>query len=91
MTDQDDKLRVNPGYALGQLTKALSGKGERAATRVTQWQRVIAGMLKGTLQFGSRTPVANTSPWVTLEVVCGGFATGSFAAAGSLRPHEVKS
>src|SRR5205814_864148 len=32
--------------------------------------------------------VADTPQWVTLQVVQGGFATGSFAAGGELLPHE---
>jgi hypothetical protein len=88
MADEDEKLTVGPGYPLGQLMKALSGAGERAAERAKQWQQVLAGLLDGTLRVGSRTPVGDTPPWVTLEVVRGGFATGTFAAGGPLQPHE---
>ncbi|HEX7679264.1 MAG TPA: hypothetical protein VF713_14125, partial [Thermoanaerobaculia bacterium] len=88
MTDGDDRLRINPGYPFGQLIKALSGAGKHATARVKQWQQILGGLLGGTLRVGSRTPVAGTPPWVTLEVVHGGFATGNLAAAGPLQPHE---
>jgi hypothetical protein len=90
MPEEQDKIRINLGYPFGQLQKALSGAGEGAAARVKQWQNVIAGLLNGTLQIGSRTPVTGTPPWVTLEVVHGGFATGKFAAAGPLEEHEIR-
>ncbi|MEM9489272.1 MAG: hypothetical protein AAGC55_09015, partial [Myxococcota bacterium] len=90
MANNDDKTPGDPSYALGQLARALSGAGERAATRVRQWRQVIAGILDGSLRIGSRTPVADAPPWVTLEVVHGGFATGGFAAGGRLEPHERK-
>jgi hypothetical protein len=90
MTDDDDKPRVNPGYALGQLARALGSTGETAAARVTQWRRVLTGMFDGTLRHGARTPVAGTPAWVTLEVAHGGFATGEFKAGGPLQPHEIE-
>ncbi len=90
MTGSDDKLRVNPGYALGQLMRALTSTGQTAEARATQWRRVLSGMFAGTLHPGSRTPVAGTPPWVTLEVTHGGFATGEFPAAGPLQPHELE-
>jgi hypothetical protein len=88
MANDDEKLRINPGYAFSQLLKAVSGAGELAAERVKQWQQVIAGLFDGTLRVGSRTPVGETPAWVTLQVVHGGFATGNFAAAGPVQPHE---
>ena len=36
----------------------------------------------------SRTPLADTPAWATLEVAHGGFATGSLLAGGPLLPHE---
>ena len=90
MTNDDDKLRINPGYPFGQLVKALSGAGALAAARVNQWQQVLTGLLDGTLRVGSPTPVAGTPQWVTLDVVHGGFATGNLAAAGPLQAHEVE-
>jgi len=89
MTDEHGKKGVNIGYALGQLWRALSSRGETAERRANDWRSVLAGMLDGSLQIGSRTPVRDTPAWVTLGVAHGGFATGGFAAAGDLQPHEV--
>jgi hypothetical protein len=87
---------ANPGYALGQLARALtagesdpSADGrQRALRKARNWIAVLQGMLSGSLQIGSSTPVAGTPKWVTLEVVQGGFATGALLAAGPLQPHE---
>ncbi|WP_250001675.1 hypothetical protein [Actinoplanes sp. M2I2] len=46
-------------------------------------------MASGALTIGSRTPVAGLPAWVTPEVLRGGFATGTPAAGGPLRPHEA--
>jgi len=89
MTDEQGKTGVNIGYALGQLWRALSSRGETAERRANDWRSVLAGMLDGSLQIGSRTPVRDTPAWVTLGVAHGGFATGGFAAGGDLQPHEV--
>lgn len=85
-----DTPRVNPGYVLDQLDRALKSTGATASRRVTQWRRVVAGMLDGTLRHGDRTPVTDAPAWVTLEVAHGGFATGRFQAAGRLLPHELE-
>lgn len=90
MNDSDNTVRVNPGYALGQLLKALRSTGDTATARAGQWQRILAAMFDGTVRYGSRTPVAETPAWVTLEVAHGGFATGEFLAAGPLMPHELE-
>jgi hypothetical protein len=90
MTERDDKVRINLGYVLSQLDRALSSTGETATARATQWRRVLAGLFSGALRPGSRTPVADTPAWVTLEVAHGGFATGQFKAAGPLQSHEVE-
>lgn len=90
MNDPDNTLRVNPGYALNQLLQALGSSGDTAAARAAQWRRVLAAMFDGTVRYGSRTPVAETPAWVTLEVAQGGFATGEFLAAGPLMPHELE-
>lgn len=87
---------ANPGYALGQLARALTtsqthpdtGTRERAAQKIERWIKVFQGMLSGSLAIGSRTPVAATPAWATLEVVKGGFATGALLAEGPLQPHE---
>jgi hypothetical protein len=89
MSDENEKkVRVGLAYPFSQLLKTMAGAGQAAAARVKQWEQVIAGMLDGRLAVGSRTPVAETPAWVTLQVVHGGFATGSFAAGGDLLPHE---
>jgi len=88
--DEQEKISANPGYAAGQLARALSSTGENAAKQVQQWQQVLAGMIQGILKIGSRTPVAGAPPWVTLEVAHGGFATGSFAAGGVMKVHEIQ-
>ncbi|MEZ4454693.1 MAG: hypothetical protein R3B09_34905 [Nannocystaceae bacterium] len=93
----DDPLAsASPGYALGRLLRALDTASShadpevrrRAATRSEQWRLVVDGIASGRLAVGSRTPVADTPAWITLEVVHGGFATGRYLAEGPLEPHE---
>lgn len=87
---------ANPGYALGQLERALDalayadGDAARANAehRVSKWRRVLDGMTSGTIAVGSREPVAGAPAWATLEVAHGGFATGGLMAGGPLLPHE---
>ncbi|EFE64962.1 conserved hypothetical protein [Streptomyces viridosporus ATCC 14672] len=55
----------------------------RAALAEGPW-----GMASGRLSVGSRTPVDGFPPWVTLEVVRGGFATGTAGANGPLQAYE---
>ncbi|MFH8477081.1 hypothetical protein [Streptomyces sp. NPDC018000] len=47
-------------------------------------------MAAGRLSVGSRTPVNGLPPWVTLDVVRGGFATGTAGAGGPLQAHETE-
>ena len=92
----DERHIANPGYAFGQLEKALETAAEhadaktreRALGKASKWRAVLAGMAHGTLAVGSRVPVADTPAWVTLEVAHGGFATGRYLAEGELREHE---
>ena len=77
-------MQVNVGYAYGQLVRARE-KGD--AARVAKWQAVIDGMRAGTIAVGSRTPT-KAPAWVTLDVVTGGFATGTYAAGGPPADHE---
>ena len=94
----DSNLGVSPAYALGRLLRAIHAAEQhpdpeirkRARAKIEKWTHVIEGMAKGTLTVGSRTPVADTPAWVTLEVAHGGFATGRFLAEGELREHEVE-
>jgi hypothetical protein len=88
MSDENDKMRIGLGYPFSQLLKAMARAGHATTSRVREWERVIKGMLDGSLSVGSRTPVTEIPAWVTLEVVQGGFATGGFAAGGELLPHE---
>jgi hypothetical protein len=78
------------GYASRQLAKALAAADrDPRSQRVRRWLAVLDGMATGRLTVGSREPVAGLPAWVTPEVVHGGFATGSPAAGGPLRPHET--
>ncbi|MBC7806339.1 MAG: hypothetical protein H7145_09325 [Akkermansiaceae bacterium] len=87
---------ANPGYALWRIAAALATSQDhpdpetrlRAQTKVSDWIRVLEGMLSGGIRVGSRTPVAQVPAWATLEVVQGGFATGALLAEGSLQHHE---
>lgn len=87
---------ANPGYAVFQLAKALTTAGqhgdadtrERAKSKAEKWAGVFTQMLDGSLRTGSRTPMDNVPSWATLEVVTGGFATGTLLAGGPLREHE---
>ena len=87
---------VNPGYAAFQLARALTTAEEhddpeireRAIRRVAKWQTVLANVLDGSVNYGSRTPVSETPAWATLEVVTGGFATGHLLAGGPIQDHE---
>ena len=87
---------ANPGYALGQLQRALAALvghpdpavRARAAAKADGWRAVLAGMRSGELVIGSRTPVRDTPAWVTLEVAHGGFATGRLSAEQPLDDDE---
>lgn len=88
---------VSPGYAYGQLERAVRTASStsdaavrgRARAKAGRWRAVLAGMADGTLEIGSRTPVADTPAWVTLEVAHGGFATGRYLAEVPPRPEEL--
>lgn len=98
MAENDSELRANPEYAIGQLGRLLvtaenhtdPATRERAHLKMAKWNEVFARMLSGALAVGSRTPVADTPAWATLEVMTGGFATGALLAGGALRPHEIE-
>ena len=88
-------MKVNIGYAWGQLMRARQTAAEhanasvraRATKTIAKWEGVIAGMQSGSIDVGSRTPT-KAPTWVTLDVVTGGFATGGYSAGGPLRDHE---
>lgn len=94
--DFDETLRAEVGYPTTQLQRALetaaraddSATRERAGAKALLWEQVIAGITSGTLAVGSRTPVADTPSWVTLDVAHGGFATGNYKAGGELEAWE---
>src|SRR5688572_24372959 len=87
---------ANPGYAHYQIARSLATAAEhpdpsireKAASRAQKWQSVFQKMLSGSLAVGSRTPVNGIPPWVTLEVLTGGFATGRMLAGGPVQDHE---
>ena len=84
------------GYALFQLAKALTTQAqhpdpatrERAKRRIEEWSAVFSGIVNGTLDVGSRTPLEGVPGWATLKVLTGGFASGELLAAGPLQAHE---
>ncbi|HUQ59166.1 hypothetical protein [Lentzea sp.] len=93
-----DEIRTaSPEYATGQLARALAAAisagteadRERALRKWRRWEDVVGGMADGTLAVGSRTPVADTPAWVTLEVAHGGFATGRYLAEVPLSEEET--
>ncbi|MEO0824652.1 MAG: hypothetical protein AAFX95_01155 [Cyanobacteria bacterium J06639_16] len=92
-----DTAQVNPGYPLFQIAKALTtaehhedpATRERAQQRIVKWTAVLNGLLNGTVDVGSRSPLGGVPNWVTLEVVTGGFATGQLMAGGPLLEHEL--
>jgi hypothetical protein len=92
MPDQPVRT-VSPGYATGQLARALARLSEtgdpRALRKIRQFQDVLAGMSSGQIVAGSRAPVADTPVWVTLEVAHGGFATGRFLSEAPLTDDEA--
>lgn len=95
--NEEQKMSVNPGYVLGQLSRAISSSTEhsdplvrqRAAERIKRWEQVFSAMLSGSIAFGARAPVQGIPEWVTLEVLQGGFASGNLLAGGPLQPHEI--
>lgn len=92
------QVGVNPGYAAFQIAKALTtseehddpATRERAKERVAKWEHILRSILSGSVEYGSRTPVAEVPAWATLEVATGGFATGELLAGGPLQAHEKK-
>ena len=70
--ENDKKVQIGLGYPFSQLLKALARAGQATTARVTEWERVIKGMLDGSLTVGSRTPVADTRGWASVAGGCGG-------------------
>lgn len=94
--DAPDAGGTGSGYAAAMLAKAFLTHEthadpevrERAAERVLRWRQVLEQALAGTVDYGSRTPLAGIPDWVTLEVITGGFATGALLAGGPLADFE---
>lgn len=94
--DAPEAGAIGSGYAAAMLAKAFltqethadPGVRDRAAERVLRWRQVLEQALAGTVDYGSRTPLAGIPDWVTLEVVTGGFATGQLLAGGPLADFE---
>jgi hypothetical protein len=97
MENKETGAQVGAGYPQGQLASAFvtalthedAATRSRAEGRVQRWLQVLRGLASGSVTIGSRTPVAGLPAWVTPQVVRGGFATGTAAAGGPLRPHEA--
>ncbi len=97
MKNNETGTQVGTGYPQGQLASAFvtalthedAATRSRAEGRAQRWLQVLRGMASGAVTIGSRTPVAGFPAWVTPQVVRGGFATGTAAAGGPLRPHEA--
>ena len=89
-------MAASPVYAVGQLQRAVDQLAAaqdaqglaRAEVKIARWRAVLDGMTSGSLSVGSRTPVAGTPAWVTLEVTHGGFATGRLLAEQPLDAGE---
>ncbi|MFJ8188039.1 hypothetical protein [Streptomyces sp. NPDC096105] len=95
---EQQPLAAAPFYQEAQLAKAFTtalthqdaDTRRRAEVRGQRWRKVLAGMAAGRLSVGSRTPVGGLPPWVTPEVVRGGFATGTASAGGPLQAYETE-
>lgn len=61
---------------------------DRAHQRARAWVQHLTGVLARSITTGTRTPVRGLPAWVTLDVLHGGFASGSAAAGGPLAHDE---
>ena len=85
------------GYALGQLSNAFltatthedPDVRRRADRRAQRWAQAMERMADGRVDVGSRVPVRGLPSWVTLEVLRGGFASGSALAEVRLQADEI--
>ncbi|MEV0797109.1 hypothetical protein AB0I34_05440 [Kribbella sp. NPDC050281] len=95
---EEPQVKASPAYAVGQLRQAVERAlaaddarvRQRAIARAETWRSVLDGIATGRIEVGSRTPVADTPAWVTLEVAHGGFATGRFLAEAPLTDDELE-
>src|SRR6185437_15088379 len=96
LMSDEPRAAASSTYAVGQLQRAIDSLAAaqdaaglaRAEVKIARWRSVLAGMTSGGLDVGSRTPVAGTPAWVTLEVAHGGFATGRLLAEQPLDAGE---
>lgn len=85
-------------FVLSQLARAFRTAGShedpgtrrRAEVRVRTWEQAIAAMDAGHVVVGSRAPVRGFPPWVTLEVLHGGFASGRAVAEAPIGADEIE-
>jgi hypothetical protein len=92
----EDRATASGTYPLGRLWRAIEtatthpdpAVRHHAEEKALAWESVLSGMAEGRIRPGSRTPVADTPAWVTLEVAHGGFATGRYLAEGPLDERE---
>ncbi|MFI6697490.1 hypothetical protein ACIBJC_00690 [Streptomyces sp. NPDC050509] len=95
---EQQPLTAALSYPQDQLAKAFvtalthedADTRRRAEVRGQRWREVLEAMAAGRLSVGSRTPVDGLPPWVTPEVVRGGFATGTASAGGPLHAYETE-
>jgi hypothetical protein len=91
----EERADIDLGFVAKELGRAfvtatthedptIRAKAER---RVSKWWDVLEGISSGRLKVGSRQPT-DYPAWVTLEVVRGGFATGS--ALASVDPSDTE-
>ncbi|WP_375430408.1 hypothetical protein [uncultured Friedmanniella sp.] len=84
-------------YALGELSRAFltatthedPDVRRRADRRAHQWAQAIEQMANGRIAVGSRSPARGLPPWVTLDVLRGGFARGSASAETPIGADEI--
>jgi len=75
-------------YALRKELHSLSSGSVHGPERAIKWERVVAGMIQGSLKIGSRAPITGVPAYLTPEVLHGGFASGELLAGGELQPFE---
>lgn len=83
-------------FVVNELLKAFRTAGthtdaetrDRAGDKARAWAQHLVGTLTGAIATGSRTPVRDLPAWVTLDVLHGGFTSGSAAAGGPLADDE---
>lgn len=74
-----------------QAAARLSGgeETEQARRRIERWEALLGALAEGAVRPGKRTPVRGLPPWVSLEVLHGGFASGRALAERELESWEL--